>query len=293
MAKSRRTSRSVSASATAMVAMAAVWACAPAFGQAFQGEGIKFPIYYQPHELAKGQTNRLKLLITSKTAELLPNSTYRLGGMYLQHQDGFGRTNLVASSPECFYNHAQKTVSSAASLSVNADNGLLYLEGVGFFGNFTNMTLNLSNKVETRIREDIATQVRTNKSRAGMLTGNLAKGKTNAIAAGTNAIPNTNYVTIISDRMFFAHSSNTVTYLDNVRVNATQFELACEELHGKRSTNGTLESIVAEQNVVLFNKSDGSSGTGDHARYADRKSTRLNSSHGYISYAVFCLKKKK
>src|SRR2546429_1040969 len=26
---------------------------------------------------------------------------------------------------------------------------------------------------------------------------------------------------------------------------------------------------------------------------SDRKSTRLNSSHGYISYAVFCLKKKK
>src|SRR2546422_8383976 len=25
---------------------------------------------------------------------------------------------------------------------------------------------------------------------------------------------------------------------------------------------------------------------------SDRKSTRLNSSHGYISYAVFCLKKK-
>src|SRR2546422_6651956 len=29
------------------------------------------------------------------------------------------------------------------------------------------------------------------------------------------------------------------------------------------------------------------------ARIIDRKSTRLNSSHGYISYAVFCLKKKK
>src|SRR2546422_5528079 len=27
-------------------------------------------------------------------------------------------------------------------------------------------------------------------------------------------------------------------------------------------------------------------------RLGDRKSTRLNSSHGYISYAVFCLKKK-
>src|SRR2546422_3931324 len=32
----------------------------------------------------------------------------------------------------------------------------------------------------------------------------------------------------------------------------------------------------------------------DDARlHLDRKSTRLNSSHGYISYAVFCLKKKK
>src|SRR5205809_1918425 len=37
-------------------------------------------------------------------------------------------------------------------------------------------------------------------------------------------------------------------------------------------------------------------GTGVAGRLADRedrKSTRLNSSHGYISYAVFCLKKKK
>src|SRR2546429_2531269 len=34
--------------------------------------------------------------------------------------------------------------------------------------------------------------------------------------------------------------------------------------------------------------------TGDDvAEVGDRKSTRLNSSHGYISYAVFCLKKKK
>src|SRR3712207_7299379 len=31
----------------------------------------------------------------------------------------------------------------------------------------------------------------------------------------------------------------------------------------------------------------------DHADREDRKSTRLNSSHANISYAVFCLKKKK
>src|SRR2546429_6735297 len=35
------------------------------------------------------------------------------------------------------------------------------------------------------------------------------------------------------------------------------------------------------------------SAPGRRGRGQDRKSTRLNSSHGYISYAVFCLKKKK
>src|SRR5687768_17621332 len=43
--------------------------------------------------------------------------------------------------------------------------------------------------------------------------------------------------------------------------------------------------------IVLY----GERGTGREmlATFRDRKSTRLNSSHGYISYAVFCLKKKK
>src|SRR2546422_5232153 len=43
--------------------------------------------------------------------------------------------------------------------------------------------------------------------------------------------------------------------------------------------------------VVLINMPAGDPQIGD--RGIDRKSTRLNSSHGYISYAVFCLKKKK
>src|SRR3712207_8861579 len=38
---------------------------------------------------------------------------------------------------------------------------------------------------------------------------------------------------------------------------------------------------------------DGGVRAGRHGRGEDRKSTRLNSSHANISYAVFCLKKKK
>src|SRR3712207_8536200 len=38
---------------------------------------------------------------------------------------------------------------------------------------------------------------------------------------------------------------------------------------------------------------EGPEGLQDKSRRPDRKSTRLNSSHANISYAVFCLKKKK
>src|SRR2546430_13172094 len=58
-----------------------------------------------------------------------------------------------------------------------------------------------------------------------------------------------------------------------------------------------LRDIVAQSLAPLFAKgSDGRlavEGLGDDDAQADRKSTRLNSSHSQISYAVFCLKKKK
>src|SRR2546422_6344649 len=51
------------------------------------------------------------------------------------------------------------------------------------------------------------------------------------------------------------------------------------EYHGLASKSATL--VVA----MTYRRPD--------EKKLDRKSTRLNSSHGYISYAVFCLKKKK
>src|SRR2546422_3757873 len=53
---------------------------------------------------------------------------------------------------------------------------------------------------------------------------------------------------------------------------------------------------AARVNACLCNLDPGVEYEGPRAVFAtlgDRKSTRLNSSHGYISYAVFCLKKKK
>src|SRR2546429_3248382 len=52
--------------------------------------------------------------------------------------------------------------------------------------------------------------------------------------------------------------------------------------------------VTLEEGIPVFHKTfDGNIGDSRTLHDLDRKSTRLNSSHGYISYAVFCLKKKK
>src|SRR5437764_13600860 len=56
---------------------------------------------------------------------------------------------------------------------------------------------------------------------------------------------------------------------------------------GKRRRNTALESLICCSKVAT--PKTGTPGS----RGLDRKSTRLNSSHRCISYAVFCLKKKK
>src|SRR2546422_6075287 len=49
-------------------------------------------------------------------------------------------------------------------------------------------------------------------------------------------------------------------------------------------------AVAVHDNVVAL--TDAAREILNDAMLGDRKSTRLNSSHGYISYAVFCLKKK-
>src|SRR2546422_1338296 len=55
-----------------------------------------------------------------------------------------------------------------------------------------------------------------------------------------------------------------------------------------RSLLGNPTGSAPKGSVLRYDRA-----TVDQYNSTDRKSTRLNSSHGYISYAVFCLKKKK
>src|SRR3712207_7207013 len=74
---------------------------------------------------------------------------------------------------------------------------------------------------------------------------------------------------------------------NSVRFNAEADSLNCSVL-GPDAGPGTPEfDLFVEQLVTEMTVKAGQKCT------ADRKSTRLNSSHANISYAVFCLKKKK
>src|SRR2546427_6020869 len=57
-------------------------------------------------------------------------------------------------------------------------------------------------------------------------------------------------------------------------------------LFRSRDRSGGRSDLSALRRTLSASRRDG-------ARLRDRKSTRLNSSHSQISYAVFCLKKKK
>src|SRR5687768_17789819 len=65
-------------------------------------------------------------------------------------------------------------------------------------------------------------------------------------------------------------------------------EIRKPELPAERADDFAPEPIGRLRSVSLFDTAQLLD-----AQKEDRKSTRLNSSHGYISYAVFCLKKKK
>src|SRR5687768_17940338 len=67
----------------------------------------------------------------------------------------------------------------------------------------------------------------------------------------------------------------------------------CSDVGHMMEDNHCVATIHAEANAIIQAARNGVMIEGATNYVTDRKSTRLNSSHGYISYAVFCLKKKK
>src|SRR5256886_15962609 len=72
---------------------------------------------------------------------------------------------------------------------------------------------------------------------------------------------------------------------------AVSLPIVLYSVQGRTGVNiepGTVKRLAEIENIVGLKEA-----SGNVSQMADRKSTRLNSSHSQISYAVFCLKKKK
>ena len=101
-----------------------------------------------------------------------------------------------------------------------------------------------------------------------------------------------------TDYQSFIHTSRYARWLDDKgrreswgeTVNRYIENVVCPKLYdGQDDTKdiiNQLEQAILDLSVMPSMRAMMTAGP-------DRKSTRLNSSHGYISYAVFCLKKKK
>src|SRR5256884_6718298 len=68
--------------------------------------------------------------------------------------------------------------------------------------------------------------------------------------------------------------------------------VTCEVCKGQRYNRETLEIQHKGRSIADILNMTVEEALEFFEHIPDRKSTRLNSSHGYISYAVFCLKKK-
>src|SRR3712207_8686350 len=84
----------------------------------------------------------------------------------------------------------------------------------------------------------------------------------------------------------------TTLFRSGLQAGVTEFDGTVGGLGGCPYAPGATGNIALEDLVHMLHEMGIETGVDLDALLEDRKSTRLNSSHANISYAVFCLKKK-
>ena len=220
---------------------------------------FKMVEYYDNPSTGKGPARQIKTLLTGAEGEQRPGGSLLVTKMRIIDFREDGRTNLIAAAPECLLERESRIVSSPGPLQIEIRDGEFYIEGDGFQCHMTNLDLTISNNVRTTIRRDL---LKSTGSGVSALSGAVRPSPTTSASAGTNQI-----LTILSDHFTLDNRSNLAVYTGHVRVDDAQFGLTCETLTIRRSTNGSLECIVAEQDVTLVNKQDHSRAWSDEAVY--------------------------
>jgi lipopolysaccharide export system ATP-binding protein len=211
---------------------------------------FKFAIPFEQTN-APAIRNRPKTLFTAGQARTLSNDFYRAEVVMIENYQQDGKTNLIIRAPDCLFDATKNTASSTNRLELESPSGL-HVEGMGFVSYLTNFNIIISNDVRTSIRQQLLQS-------APEIVG---------VGRQTNQTVGTNIgMTIRADRLVLNYPSNLLTYVGHVRVEHFQLVLECASLIVQRTTNGSLEHVIAQNEVRIVNKSDGSEAHGDSAIY--------------------------
>lgn len=115
----------------------------PAFGRV---KNFSVPDYYE----APNQ-NQMKSLLRGGEAEPQPNGRVLIRDLQVETYRLDGTTDLTVRAPECLYDAAAQTASSASRIEARSGDGKLFIEGEGFRWQQTDSTFTISNRVHTII----------------------------------------------------------------------------------------------------------------------------------------------
>lgn len=196
--------------------------------------------------------SRPKSLLSAGEAQAVTNDLYRGQTVRIENYQLDGKTNLIIRTPECLFDAEKNIALSTNRLELESPNGL-YIAGIGFICYLTNFNLIISNDVRTLVQQRLL----------------QSAPEVPGIGLRTNRVQGTNIgMTVTSRFAELNYASNVLIYSGEVRVDHAQLTLECARLTIYRNTNGTLERVLAEQDVRIVNKLDRSEARGDLAVYS-------------------------
>lgn len=118
---------------------------AESFGQV---KNFFVPDYYEsPNQ------NQMKSLLRGAEAEPQPNGRVLIHELLVETYAVSGKVEMTVHAPECVYDPADQTASSASRIEVSTGDGGILVEGEGFLWHNADSTFTISNRQHTVIRQ--------------------------------------------------------------------------------------------------------------------------------------------
>jgi len=108
--------------------------------------------FYVPDYYEAPNQNQMKSLLRGAEAEPQPSGRVLIHKLEVETYAVDGKTELIVHAPECLYDSASQTASSAGHFEAQTGDGKIFIKGEGFLWQQTNSIFTISNRVHTTIR---------------------------------------------------------------------------------------------------------------------------------------------